>query len=196
MQKALLFVGLGALVILIGVWIISAKRVEAPTITNSLETLMTSSLTLLSPVFENGTSIPPRFTCDGENMSPPLAWSDLPLETKSLALTVHDPDVPKQLKPDGVFDHWTLFNIPPDVTEIATGGSTGTRGSNGTGKNQYTGPCPPKEYEPSEHRYVFKLYALDTELDLPEGATKVEVLSAIEGHVLGEAELVGKYRRQ
>ena len=200
MKNALVFVGLGALVILIGVWIISTKPAEAPTIINSPENSMANTLKLTSSVFENDASIPPRFTCDGGppagGMSPPLSWNGIPEGAKSLALIMDDPDVPKQLKPDGVFDHWTLFNIPPETSEILMGGTAGTRGANGAGKSTYTGPCPPPQYEPSEHRYYFRLYALDTILGLPEGASKAEVLAAMEGHVLAEAELVGKYKRQ
>jgi Raf kinase inhibitor-like YbhB/YbcL family protein len=120
----------------------------------------------------------------------------VPSATKSLALLVHDPDVPKVLKPDGNFDHWVLFNISPDTKEIASGVTVGTPGSNGAGKNQYTGPCPPKEYEPSEHRYFFNLYALDTELPPEAGASKAEIEKAMEGHVIAEAQLVGTYKRK
>ena len=158
--------------------------------------MATSTLVLKSPVFENGASIPSRFTCDGENMSPPISWSGVPDGTKSLALIADDPDVPKILKPDGVFDHWVLFNIPPETTEVTTGGTAGVSGGNGAGKNQYTGPCPPPQYEPSEHRYFFRLYALDTMLALPEGASKEEVLAAMQGHIIAQAELMGRYKRQ
>lgn len=158
--------------------------------------MASTTLTLHSPVFENGASIPSRFTCDGENMSPPLSWSGVPEGTKTLALIVDDPDVPKQLKPDGVFDHWTLFNIPATTTELTTGGTAGVHGANGAGKNQYTGPCPPPQYEPSEHRYVFRLYALDTDLSLGEGASKADVLAAMQGHIIAQAELLGRYKRQ
>ena len=198
MKHALAFIGLGAVVIIIGLWVISAKPAEAPTtsdITSSTEESMADTLTLISAAFENGASIPSRFTCDGENISLPLSWEGVPGGTQSFALIMDDPDVPKQLKPDGVFDHWTLFNISPDTTEITTGSTAGTPGANGAGKHQYTGPCPPREYEPSEHRYFFRLYALDTTLDLPEGASKADVLTAMEGHVLAEAELMGKYKR-
>ena len=196
-KNALVFIGLGALVIVIGLWVISAKPGEAPTtsdITSSTSTAM-STLEITSGVFENGTSIPSRFTCDGENVSLPLSWEGVPGGTQSLALIMDDPDVPKQLKPDGVFDHWTLFNIPPEIAEIAAGSTAGTSGANGAGKNQYTGPCPPPQYEPSEHRYFFRLYALDTELELQEGATKADVLAAMEGHILEQAELMGRYKR-
>ena len=107
-----------------------------------------------------------------------------------------DPDVPKALKPDGVFDHWVMFNIPASVTEIPASGSVGLAGVNGAGKNAYTGPCPPAQYEPSEHRYFFRLYALDAMLSLSEGASKQDVLRAMQGHILEEAQLVGKYKRK
>ena len=199
MRNALVFVGVGALVIIIGVWFIGASPAEAPTtsdITSSSSTPMSDTLKLTSTDFENGASIPPDFTCDGDNTSPSISWSGVPEGTQSLVLIMDDPDAPVQLKPDGVFDHWTLFDISPETTGIATGGTVGVPGANGAGKNQYTGPCPPTQYEPSEHRYFFRLYALDSMLGLPEGTSKDDVLAAMEGHVLGEAELIGKYKRQ
>ena len=165
--------------------------------------MATSSLSLTSPAFSGGGTIPSKFTCDGDrSVSPPLLISGVPEGAKSLALIMDDPDVPKILHADGVFDHWVLFNIPPETKEIPeglpaqAGGSAGTVGANGAGKNAYTGPCPPPQYEPSEHRYIFTLYALDTELPLTEGASKSEVLSAMQGHVISEVQLVGKYKRQ
>ena len=113
----------------------------------------------------------------------------------SFALVMDDPDVPKQLKPDGVFDHWVVFNIPATATKIEAAGAVGIAGANGAGKNTYTGPCPPPQYEPSEHRYFFRLYAVDVMLRLEAGATKAQVLEAIRGHVLEEAELMGRYKR-
>lgn len=157
---------------------------------------MESTLSITSSAFENNGKIPPKFTCDGErNLSPQLSISGVPEGTKSLTLIVDDPDVPKVLKPDGVFDHWVLFNISPETRGIEEGDSAGVAGANGAGKNAYTGPCPPPQYEPSEHRYVFTLYALDTMLALPAGATKQEILRAMEGHMLAKAELIGRYKR-
>jgi len=104
--------------------------------------------------------------------------------------------VPKALHADGVFDHWVLFNIPAETREIPEGGSVGIAGANGAGKNAYTGPCPPPQYEPSEHRYVFKLYALDSELPLQAGATKADVEKVMEGHIVAQTELVGTYKRK
>ncbi|MBI5457142.1 YbhB/YbcL family Raf kinase inhibitor-like protein [Candidatus Kaiserbacteria bacterium] len=159
--------------------------------------MATSTLTLTSPAFAHNGSIPSRFTCDGDRtISPELSLSSVPEGTKSLALIMDDPDVPKALKPDGVFDHWILFNVPADTKSIQEGASAGTVGTNGAGKNAYTGPCPPPQYEPSEHRYVFKLYALDSELALQADATKADVERAMEGHIIAQTELVGRYKRK
>ncbi len=151
---------------------------------------------LESSAFKNNESIPSKYTCDATSPpNPPLAISNVPAGIKSLALTMDDPDVPKALRPDGVFDHWVLFNISPDIVTIPEGAKIGTGGNNSTGKPGYVGPCPPSQYEPSEHRYFFRIYALDTELNLKEGASKSEVLTAMNGHILAQAELVGRYRR-
>jgi hypothetical protein len=125
----------------------------------------------------------------GENISPPLSIRDVPEATKSLILIVYDPDVPKDLKPDGNFDHWILFNIPPQTRDIAEGASPGVSGVNTRGEMKYTGPNPPY----GEHRYFFKLYALDTILELAPGANRTEVEIEMEGHILAQAELMGRY---
>lgn len=152
---------------------------------------------ITSSVFEDGGIIPPQYTCDGNSrLSPPLSFSDVPEGARSLVLIVDDPDVPKVLMPEGVFDHWVLYNIPPETREIPEGESAGTPGVNTRGEPRYTGPCPPPEYEPSTHRYIFTLYALDTTLALAEGATKEEVLKALEGRVLETARLTGMYSRK
>ena len=195
LRNSLLLVGIGTIVIIVGAVMITRNE-ASPEAGSVSSNNMASTLTLKSSAFENGQVIPPKYTCDGDNVNPPLAIGGVPEEAKSLALIVDDPDVPKQLKPDGVFDHWTLFNIAPATREISENGSAGTAGANGSGKSAYTGPCPPPQYEPSEHRYFFRLYALDGELALPAGASKKEVLAAMEGHVIGQAELVGRYKRQ
>lgn len=153
-------------------------------------------LSFTSPAFENGASIPSKYTCDGEReLNPPLVIRGIPGGTQSLVLLMEDPDIPKKTKPDDMFDHWVLFNIPPVLPGIPEGGSVGVPGLNSRGNHGYTGPCPPKEFEPSEHRYFFRLYALDTELSLPYGASKTDVLKAMQGHMLEEAELMGRYKR-
>ena len=159
--------------------------------------MVTSTLILTSLTFIANESIPSKYTCDEDrSLSPPLSIAGVPAGAKSLALIMDDPDVPKQLRPDGVFDHWTLFNIPAGTREIPEGGSVGIAGANGAGNNAYTGPCPPPQYEPSEHRYVFTLYALDSLLALPAGASKKEVKAAMQGHILDQTQLTGKYKRK
>lgn len=162
---------------------------------DTIETSM-ASMRLFISEFEQGEWIPALYTCDGSNVSPELSWENPPEGTHSFALIMDDPDVPRELKSDGVFDHWTLFNIPASVRSIPKAGTAGVAGLNGAGRSAYTGPCPPKEYEPSQHRYFFRLYALDAMLPLEEGATKDLVLRAMEGHVLGSAELMGVYKRK
>lgn len=190
MKSLFAFVGIIVLATIIGVYFIGIKNPSSP-----IGGIFMPSFSITSPVFENGASIPSYFTCDGANLSPRFLISGVPDSAKSLALIMDDPDVPRVLRPDGVFDHWILFNIPPKTAEIAEGTTVGTAGKNGAGSNRYTGPCPPPEYEPSEHRYFFRLYALDMELSLQEGAVKSDVLKAMEGHVIGQAELIGKYKK-
>jgi len=158
-------------------------------------TMATGTLTLTSSAFAHNGRIPSKFTCDGEQVNPPLAIGGVPAAARSLALIMDDPDVPKQLRPDGIFDHWILFNIPPETKEIASGVTVGVPGANGAGKIEYTGPCPPPQYEPSTHRYFFKLYALDTELPLPAGVSKKQIEKAMAGHIVAETQLVGLYKR-
>ncbi|HEY4518644.1 MAG TPA: YbhB/YbcL family Raf kinase inhibitor-like protein [Candidatus Paceibacterota bacterium] len=150
---------------------------------------------LWSEDFKDGELVPALFTCDGDNTSPSLEWSDMPAGTQSFALIVDDPDIPDFVKDKmgiEVFDHWVLFNIPSSISKIDRGVSVGVQGANTTGKPGYTGPCPPDR----EHRYFFKLYALDAMLDLSAGASRAEIESAMAGHVLEQASLLGRYERQ
>jgi len=146
---------------------------------------------LTSTAFKNGGKIPSKYTCEGENISPPLKIEDAPLDVKCFVLIVDDPDA---VKPAGkVWVHWIIFNIPAETEEILEGESPkGTPGEGTAGELEYQGPCPPD----GEHRYFFKLYALDEELSLKEGASKAEVEDAMEGHILEEAELIGKYKKK
>jgi Raf kinase inhibitor-like YbhB/YbcL family protein len=141
---------------------------------------------LTSPAFEHEAAIPARFTCDGEDVSPELAITGIPAGTVSLALIMDDPDAPS-----GTWDHWVAFDITPTSTIPENVGPLGTAGSNTSKRTDYGGPCPPG----GTHRYFFTLLALDDELGLPEGSTKADVLAAAEGHVLGEAILMGTYSR-
>jgi len=144
---------------------------------------------LNSPAFSAGSSIPGKYTCDGEDVSPPLEWSNVPAETKSFVLICDDPDaIPVA---GHVWDHWVLYNIPADTSSIAENSSAGTEGMTSFGKTCYGGPCPPN----GKHLYFFKLYALDTTIELPAGATKEQVEKVMKGHVLAQAELKEYYDR-
>lgn len=152
------------------------------------------ALNLSSSAFQPNGLIPSQYTCDGSNVSPPLVWAGIPGDAQSLVLIMDDPDVPKNIRTDGMWDHWVLFNIPTSVTDLSENAkdfSGAIHGKNSSGKLGYTGPCPPDR----QHRYFFKIYALDTSLNLPEGATKAEVETACQGHILDQAVLMGIYDR-
>lgn len=162
-------------------------------------TLVMATLTLSSDAFEPDDMIPARFTCEGENINPPLTITDTPDGTMSLALVVEDPDLPGQVKKQlgiEIFDHWVAYNIPPSTTDIPADEPIGTQGQNSGEEVGYTGPCPPAGHTPTKHRYIFTVYAIDTTLNLEEGATKEELMSAIRGHTVASAELVGYYEMQ
>jgi len=147
---------------------------------------------LISTAFENEGKIPSKYTCDSDNVSPQLSISEVPAEAQSLILIMDDPDVPKHIREDGMWDHWVVFNIPPDIREIPEGKEPpGTPGLGTNGDTGYFGPCPPDR----EHRYFFKLYALDTKLDLPEKTDKLSVEKAMTQHVIDQAYLMGRYER-
>ena len=154
------------------------------------------SIQLTSTAFTEGADIPVKYTCDDQQeVSPPLSWSGVPQGTRSIALIADDPDAP-----GGTWVHWVLYGIGPDVTELPEGVSAAEvvsggakQGTNDFSKLGYGGPCPPKG---SPHRYFFKLYALDTEIDMEAGAKKKELLRAMEGHVLARGQLMGRYQRK
>ena len=149
---------------------------------------------LTSAAFVQGSNIPPRYTCDGANLSPSLGWSGVPASAKSLALVVDDPDA------RGTWVHWVVYGIPAGVSELSEGASSdigdllgATDGTNDFKRTGYGGPCPP---DGPAHRYFFKLFAIDTMLDLPPSATKSELLRAIEGKVVAQGSLMGRYQRR
>lgn len=143
-----------------------------------------------SPAFPHEGMIPAKYSREGENVSPPLEFGDVPERAKSLVLIVEDPDVPAEVRQDGMWDHWVVFNIDPTTRSVAEASNPpGTIGVNTNGENAYGGPNPPD----GEHRYFFKLYALDSELSLPTGAAKAQVQMAMQEHVLASAELMGRY---
>jgi Raf kinase inhibitor-like YbhB/YbcL family protein len=142
-------------------------------------------LTITSSVFKNKGVIPAKYTCDGEDVNPPLSFEGVPEGTESLVLIVDDPDAPM-----GTWDHWVVWNIPP-VEKMEENSIPGTEGLNDFGKHSYGGPCPPS----GTHRYFFKVYALDTKLDLPSNSRKRNVEKAMEGHILAKGEIIGLYSR-
>jgi Raf kinase inhibitor-like YbhB/YbcL family protein len=147
-----------------------------------------------SSAFAEGGLIPAKYTCDGSDISPPLQWEAVPEGTKSIALISDDPDAPM-----GTWVHWVLFNLPAETRKLEenippdkTLPNGAKQGLSDFGRIGYGGPCPPS----GTHRYFFKIYALDTKLDLAAGARKRELLKAMEGHILGQGQLIGKYKRK
>lgn len=148
---------------------------------------------LTSAAFENEGSIPAKYTCDGSNINPSFEISGIPESAKTLALIMDDHDVPLSVRADGVWDHWVVFNISPETTLLREGKKApGVYGVGTNNKTSYLGPCPPDR----EHRYSFRLYALDTILELTAGATKSQVIAAMQGHVIEKTELIGRYERR
>jgi Raf kinase inhibitor-like YbhB/YbcL family protein len=147
-----------------------------------------ATMKITSSAFHEGANIPSKFTCDGSDTSPPLQIADVPSGAKSLVLIVDDPDAPS-----GLFTHWLVWNIPPQTGSIAEGSAPqGVQGANDFGKSGYRGPCPP----PGTHRYSFKIFALDRELELRSGAKRSQVDAAMKGHVIAQGELVGRYAKR
>lgn len=147
------------------------------------------SLHVTSSAFSEGQAIPEKYTCDGQNVSPPLTWSGGPANTKSFALICEDPDAPS-----GTFTHWVLYDLPGKTTQLAEGSSGGGKeGANGFGKKGYGGPCPPPG---KPHRYYFRIYALDTDSLGSAGSSKENVAAAMKGHILAEGHLMGTYQRK
>jgi len=152
------------------------------------------SFNLESDAFKNGDDIPRKFTCEGADVSPHLKWGDPPKGTKSLALIADDPDAPV-----GIWVHWVMYDLEPQIKELKEGVAkseeipgTGKQGTNDFRKVGYGGPCPPPG---KAHRYYFKLYALDAKLNLMPRATKQDVEQAMQGHILAQTELMGRYKR-
>ncbi|MBN1786528.1 MAG: YbhB/YbcL family Raf kinase inhibitor-like protein [Candidatus Methanofastidiosa archaeon] len=147
---------------------------------------MGMKLRIRSDIFEDGGNIPSKYTCQGADINPPLTIEDVPEGTRSLALIMDDPDAPM-----GTWNHWLVWGIWPN-DNIAEGSVPGIQGTNDFRQARYGGPCPPSGI----HRYYFRIYALDTILNLKEGAEREELENAMDGHIIGKAELMGKYRRK
>ena len=145
-----------------------------------------ADLSVKSAAFEQGKLIPKKYTCDGQDMNPPLTIEGIPEGAKTLVLAIDDPDAPS-----GTFDHWIVWNIPASTNKIAENSVPGKEGVNSARQQGYMGPCPPS----GTHRYFFKVYVLDVELSLGVGSKKKDAEKAMQGHVLAKGELMGLYRR-
>jgi Raf kinase inhibitor-like YbhB/YbcL family protein len=147
-----------------------------------------AKMKISSSAFQDGGKIPANFTCDGTNTNPGLQLEGVPAEAKSLVLIVDDPDAPS-----GLFTHWLVWNLDPKTTGISEGASAkGVQGKNDFGKSGYGGPCPPS----GSHRYYFKLFALDTDLNLPAGSERPQLDAAMKGHIIGQGQLMARYSRK
>ena len=147
-----------------------------------------AKMKITSSAFQEGGNIPSKFTCDGGDSSPPLQIAEIPSGAKSLVLVVDDPDAPS-----GLFTHWIVWNISPQTNAIAEGSAPkGVQGTSDFGKSGYGGPCPPS----GTHRYYFKIFALDRELNLPSGTKRNQLDAAMKGHVVAQGELMGRYAKQ
>jgi Raf kinase inhibitor-like YbhB/YbcL family protein len=155
------------------------------------------ALTVESPAFPDGGEIPAKYTCEGQDIAPPLAWSGIPPGTRSLVLIVDDPDAPDPKAPRMTWVHWVVYNMPPDTTALPEGTTSkqlpagSSEGLNDWKRAGYGGPCPPV----GRHRYFHKLYALDTVLEEMSKPVKAEVEAAIEGHVIEQAQMIGTYQK-
>jgi len=181
-QKFVYIFGIGLLIV------VGVESCQASIATEDMKGAEEMSLQITSSTFQEGAMIPRKNTCDGENISPSISWSGIPAGTKSIAIIMDDPDAPM-----GTWVHWVLFNLPAETTQLAENShATGVEGINDFNKIGYGGPCPPKG---SNHRYYFKVYALDSVLVLEKGSSKKALEKAMQGHILAKGELVGKYSR-
>jgi Raf kinase inhibitor-like YbhB/YbcL family protein len=146
------------------------------------------ALQVSSPAFSDNATIPKKYTCDGQDVAPPLQWTGVPRQAKSVAVICDDPDAPV-----GVFTHWVLYNIPTSTNAIAERTQIGTAGVNSFGKREFGGPCPPRKDQ--AHHYHFRMYALDVDSIGPAGMTREDVIKAMNGHILDEGDLIGTYKR-
>lgn len=197
MRNAYALLGVMFVIVFVGVYL-SGREAQAPAflVENNQNNRM--SLSLTSSVFEDGGFIPSLYTCDGSNINPPMKISDVPTGTKSFVLVMYDPDIPIEIKKQrGIekFDHWVVYNLPPDTIRIPEGSGLGTEGNNDRNESAYTGPCPPAEYEPTTHRYIFRLYALSDSLIFDNVPTLDEVETAAKAKMIEKTELIGRYSR-
>lgn len=192
-----LVIGALAVLIFVGVYLYPrmTNNKPPPPIADEIQT-GASNLTLTSVDFKPTEALPKFISCEGAGEFPSLSISGVSYLAKSLVLIVEDRDVPKVFKPDGIFDHFLLFNIPPETLNLGPNKLPGVRGKTSAGGLDFVPPCPPKDYQPSQHRYYFNLYALDIMLDLKEGAPKDDLISKMTGHILTSTQLMATYKKQ
>jgi len=193
MRNAFMLLGVMTVIVSIGAFIAFSKKGEVPQeFIHHIETNM--SLTLSSPVFEDGGSIPSQYTCDAENINPELHIHNVPEGTQSLVLVMDDPDISEAAKIErgiDVVDHWVLYNIDPTTSVITEGATIGEQGLNVSGQVGYRGPCPPDR----EHRYFFRLYAISGTLSFVQTPTLKEVEDAARSMMIEQTTLMGRYKR-
>lgn len=188
-----MLLGIMTFIVFVGGFILLDKKVVTPSLHNT-NLNISMSLTLTSPAFREGESIPSKYTCDGENISPEFTIENVPEGTESFVLVMDDPDIPdtvKQARGIEKFDHWAVYNIPPTTMTIGEGAIVGEMGLNSKGTTTYTGSCPPDR----EHRYFFRLYALSGTLNFIKTPTLDELETAAQSMMLEKATLMGKYER-
>ena len=204
MRNAYALLGLAFIIVFGSAYILFRQSVEAPSPAEvpapetSLNTTETMSLSLTSTAFIDGETIPREYTCDGDNINPPLSIAGVPEGTQSLVLVMDDLDIPEAVKnARGIekFDHWVLYDLPADTEMIEPGATIGTLGKNSTDALAYTGPCPPPNMEPTTHRYIFRLYALRDPINFITAPTLDELEEAVKDGALDSAELIGVYSR-
>lgn len=189
MKPWLVAIGILSGLLMVGIGLTLTRRAQ-PLPNKSNKSSLGGTMQLTSPVFQNNQSIPAQYSCDGENTNPPLQITGVPKSAQSLVLIVDDPDAPS-----GDFVHWTVWNLNPDTQEILESGplpAGAVEGLTDFGRSGYGGPCPPSGI----HRYFFKLYALDTTLDIPRSSVKKDIEQAMPGHILEQTQLIGLYSRK
>lgn len=198
LHNAYVLLGISFIIVFGGAYIVFKEAAEAPTEVPPVpDQEINTMLTLTSSAFLHNGLIPSQFTCDGENTPPPLTIENVPEGTQSFVLVMDDPDIPEEIKAvRGIekFNHWALYNLPADTKDISSEVAAAV-GSNSRGENAYTGPCPPSQYEPKEHRYIFRLYALSGMLNFIQEPTLDEVEEAAKGMMIESTEFIGRYSR-
>ena len=188
MKKSTILIIIIVLGVLLGFWAFKKMPAQNPQQNNN-QTIQQTTMKIESPAFLDQQDIPSKYSCDGEGVNPPLAFKDIPVNAKTLALIIDDPDAP-----NGTWTHWTLWNIATTTSQILENSSPAeaVQGQTSSGQNDYGGPCPPS----GTHHYFFKLYALDQKLTIPSYSTVDKLVEAMQGHIIQQAQLIGLYSKK